>query len=22
CSKIGVTDVFDSGYFDNRFDVW
>nr|MOV53683.1 immunoglobulin heavy chain junction region [Macaca mulatta]MOV54470.1 immunoglobulin heavy chain junction region [Macaca mulatta]MOV57633.1 immunoglobulin heavy chain junction region [Macaca mulatta]MOV57759.1 immunoglobulin heavy chain junction region [Macaca mulatta]MOV58052.1 immunoglobulin heavy chain junction region [Macaca mulatta] len=22
CSKIGVTDVFDSGYYDNRFDVW
>nr|MOV56632.1 immunoglobulin heavy chain junction region [Macaca mulatta] len=22
CSKIGVTNLFDSGYYDNRFDVW
>nr|MOV54656.1 immunoglobulin heavy chain junction region [Macaca mulatta] len=22
CAKVGVTSLYDSGFYDNRFDVW
>nr|MOV53442.1 immunoglobulin heavy chain junction region [Macaca mulatta] len=22
CAKVGVTSFYDSGFYDNRFDVW